>query len=93
MSSLAYIKQLNVDYIKVDRSFITNIVTDIKDEAIIMSILLLCQKLNREVIIEGVETKEQKEKLISLGCKLAQGFYFSKPVPAEVITAQLTSAD
>lgn len=93
MSSLAYIKQLHVDYIKVDRSFITNIVTDIKDEAIIMSILLLCQKLNREVIIEGVETKEQKEKLISLGCKLAQGFYFSKPVPAEVITAQLTSAD
>lgn len=91
MSSLAYIKQLNVDYIKVDRSFITNIVTDTKDEAIIMSILLLCQKLNREVIIEGVETKEQKEKLTSLGCKFAQGYYFGKPVPAEELTAHLFS--
>lgn len=91
MSSLAYIKQLNVDYIKVDRSFITNIVTDTKDEAIIMSILLLCQKLNREVIIEGVETKEQKEKLTSLGCKFAQGYYFGKPVPVEELTAHLIS--
>lgn len=91
MSSLAYIKQLNVDYIKVDRSFITNLATDTKDEAIIMSILLLCQKLNKEVIIEGVETKEQKEKLISLGCKFAQGYYFGKPIPAEILTAQLIS--
>ena len=91
MSSLAYIKQLNVDYIKVDRSFITNIVTDTKDEAIIMSILLLCQKLNREVIIEGVETQAQKEKLTSLGCKFAQGYYFGKPVPAKVLTPQLVS--
>ncbi|MDX2367100.1 MAG: bifunctional diguanylate cyclase/phosphodiesterase [Colwellia sp.] len=91
MSSLAYIKQLNVDYIKVDRSFITNIATDTRDEAIIMSILLLCQKLNREVIIEGVETKEQKEKIIALGCKFAQGYYFGKPVPADILTTQLVS--
>ena len=91
MSSLAYIKKLNVDYIKIDRSFITNIVTDTKDEAIIMSVLVLCQKLKREVIIEGVETKEQKEKLISLGCKFAQGYYFSKPVPAEELIAHLVS--
>lgn len=89
MSSLAYIKQLNVDYIKVDRSFITNIVSDTKDEAIIMSVLLLCQKLNREVIIEGVETEEQKNKLISLGCKLAQGYYFGKPMPAGILTTEL----
>lgn len=89
MSSLAYIKQLKVDYIKIDRSFVININTDIKDEAIIMSILLLCQKLNREVIIEGVETNEQREKLIALGCKFAQGYYFYKPMPAEQLTLQL----
>jgi len=89
MSSLAYIKQLEVDYIKIDRSFIINIDTDIADEAIVMSILLLCQKLNREVIIEGIETKEQADKLISLGCKLAQGYYFAKPMPAELLTARL----
>ena len=91
MSSLAYIKKLNVDYIKIDRSFITNIVTDTKDEAIIMSVLLLCQKLKREVIIEGVETKEQKDKLISLGCKFAQGYYFGKPMPEEELTTRLIS--
>lgn len=89
MSSLAYIKQLKVDYIKIDRSFVINLNTDIKDEAIIMSILLLCQKLNREVIIEGVETNEQREKLISLGCKFAQGYYFYKPMPAKEITMEL----
>ena len=89
MSSLAYIKQLEVDYIKIDRSFIINIDKDIADEAIVMSILLLCQKLNREVIIEGIETKEQKDKLLSLGCKLAQGYYFNKPMPAEILTPLL----
>lgn len=89
MSSLAYIKQLEVDYIKIDRSFIINIDKDIADEAIVMSILLLCQKLNREVIIEGIETQEQKDKLISLGCKLAQGYYFGKPMPAELLTPRL----
>lgn len=89
MSSLAYIKQLKVDYIKIDRSFVINLTTDVKDEAIIMSMLLLCQKLNREVIIEGVETNEQREKLIDLGCKFAQGYYFYKPMPAEQLAIEL----
>lgn len=92
MSSLSYIKQLKVDFIKIDRSFIINIDTDIEDEAIVMSILLLCKKLNREVIIEGIETKEQRDKLISLGCKLAQGYYFGKPMPADLLTTQLKQA-
>ncbi len=89
MSSLAYIKQLEVDYIKIDRSFIVNIDNDIADEAIVMSMLLLCEKLNRKVIIEGIETEGQKDKLISLGCKFAQGYYFGKPMPADLLTPQL----
>jgi diguanylate cyclase (GGDEF)-like protein len=91
MSSLAYIKELNVDYIKIDRSFVENINVDTKDEAIIMSILLLCEKLEREVIIEGVETEQQKDKLIELGCQFAQGYFFGKPMPIEVLTPQLAS--
>lgn len=89
MSSLTYIKQLQVDYIKIDRSFIINIDKDIEDEAIVMSILLLCEKLNREVVIEGIETKEQKDKLIELGCRFAQGYFFGKPMPVDILTAQL----
>lgn len=83
MSSLSYIKKLAVDFIKIDRAFIINIDKDIEDEAIVMSLLLLCKKLNRQVVIEGVETQEQRDKLIELGCEFAQGFYFGKPLPAK----------
>ncbi|MDO7086631.1 bifunctional diguanylate cyclase/phosphodiesterase [Pseudocolwellia sp. AS88] len=89
MSSLSYIKELEVDFIKIDRSFIINIVESNEDEAIVMSILLLCQKLNRDVIIEGIETKEQRDKLLALGCKYAQGYYFGKPMLSQDLTLLL----
>ncbi|WP_077340103.1 putative bifunctional diguanylate cyclase/phosphodiesterase [Pseudocolwellia agarivorans] len=89
MSSLSYIKELDVDFIKIDRSFIINIAESNEDEAIVMSILLLCQKLNRDVIIEGIETKEQRDKLLSLGCKYAQGYYFGKPMLSQELTLLL----
>lgn len=90
MSSLAYVKKLDVNYIKIDRSFITNITTDYRDVAVIKSMLLLCENLNKEVIAEGIETPEQAEKLHELGCKLAQGYYFGKPMHPMVITPLLT---
>jgi diguanylate cyclase (GGDEF)-like protein len=90
MSSLAYIKKLNVNYIKIDRSFITNIQSDHRDEAIVKSILSLCADLDKQVIAEGIETLEQAEKLSSLGCNLGQGYYFGKPVHPIVITPLLT---
>ncbi|TWX51636.1 putative bifunctional diguanylate cyclase/phosphodiesterase [Colwellia hornerae] len=89
MSSLAYIKHLDVDYIKIDRSFINDVVTDKRDEAVITSLLVLCQKLNKLTIAEGVETIEQANKLTLLGCNLAQGYLYSKPLPAEEITKLL----
>lgn len=89
MSSLAYVKKLDVNYIKIDRSFITNITTDFRDVAVIKSMLLLCANLNKEVIAEGVETPEQAEKLHDLGCQLAQGYYFGKPMHPLVITPLL----
>jgi len=90
MSSLSYIKELKVDFIKIDRSFIINICECNEDEAIVMSILLLCQQLNRDVIIEGIETKEQRDKLFSLGCKYAQGYYFGKPMHSKELTSLLS---
>ena len=90
MSSLAYIKQLDVDYIKIDRSFITDVATDTRDEAVITSLLVLCQKLKKSTIAEGVETIEQANKLMSLGCNLAQGYLYSKPLPVEEVTKLLS---
>ena len=90
MSSLAYVKKLDVNFIKIDRSFITNITTDYRDVAVIKSMLLLCANLNKEVIAEGIETSEQAEILHELGCKFAQGYYFGKPMHPLVITPLLT---
>ncbi len=90
MSSLAYIKHLDVDYIKIDRSFIIDVVTDSRDEAVISGLLALCQKLEKLTIAEGVETIEQANKLTSLGCNLAQGYLYSKPLAAEEITCLLS---
>jgi diguanylate cyclase (GGDEF)-like protein len=89
MSSLAYIKHLDVDYIKIDRSFIIDVVTDSRDEAVIAGLLVLCQKLNKLTIAEGVETIEQANKLTKLGCNLAQGYLYSKPLPAEELASLL----
>lgn len=89
MSSLAYIKQLDVDYIKIDRSFIANITSDHRDEAVIKSLLVLCQNLHKKVVAEGVESAEQAQKLIELGCDLAQGRYFGQAMQAEQTTALL----
>jgi diguanylate cyclase (GGDEF)-like protein len=91
MSSLAYIKHLDVDYIKIDRSFIIDVVTDNRDEAVVASLLVLCQKLNKLTIAEGVETIEQANKLTDLGCNLAQGYLYSKPLPSEEITSLLNT--
>ncbi len=92
MSSLAYVKKLDVNYIKIDRSFITNITKDYRDEAVIKSMLLLCASLNTKVIAEGIETIEQAEKLYTLGCNFAQGYYFGKPMPPALVTPLLVKS-
>ena len=84
-SSLAYLKRLNADILKIDKSFIDNITTDSHDRAIVKSIIELGHNLGLLVIAEGVETCEQLKQLTSLGCDVAQGYYFSKPVPADDI--------
>lgn len=82
-SCLSYLKTLPLDVLKIDREFVRNITTDLKDEAVVKTIVALARNLKLRTIVEGVETIEQASVLSNLGCDGFQGYLFSKPVPAE----------
>lgn len=82
-SSLSHIKQLPIDTIKIDRSFIHQIDRNPQDEAIVKAILTMARSLNLKVVAEGVETETQLDILRQQGCEVAQGYFFSRPVPAQ----------
>ncbi len=88
-SSFSRLKQLPIDIIKIDRSFITNIAIDNDDKEITSAIIAMGHKLGLRVIAEGVETRAQYEILQKLDCDEIQGFYFSKPVLATKIEDML----
>ncbi|HEY2000269.1 bifunctional diguanylate cyclase/phosphodiesterase [Paraburkholderia sp.] len=82
-SSLAYLKRFDIDYLKIDRSFVQNLAFDGDNQALCEAMVVLAHKLGLRVIAEGVETVEQRDFLISVGCDFAQGFLYSQPVPPE----------
>jgi EAL domain-containing protein (putative c-di-GMP-specific phosphodiesterase class I) len=82
-SSLAALKRLPVEIVKVDRSFVDGLGTDPEDSAIVASVLSLAHAMGLHVIAEGVETPLQASELVTLGCTVAQGFLWSPAVPAE----------
>jgi diguanylate cyclase (GGDEF)-like protein len=84
-SSLAYLKRLPVNEIKIDRSFVMNMGVNEDDAAIVRSTIDLGRNLDLEVVAEGVETEEVWNQLSSLGCASAQGYYLSRPVPADTL--------
>ncbi|MFS0782487.1 EAL domain-containing protein [Bacillus sp. 1P06AnD] len=84
-SSLSYLKQFPLDTLKIDQSFIKEVLCDQKDEAIITTIIHLAQNLGLEVIAEGVESEEQADFLKKVSCQKAQGFFYSRPLPIEEI--------
>lgn len=79
-SSLSYLQQLPVDYLKIDRSFIRKITHREQDNAIAALIIRMGELLNMDVIAEGVETQEQQQALLRMGCPRAQGFWYAKPL-------------
>ena len=82
-SSLSYLKQLPLDHVKIDRSFVDGLPDDQDDVVIVQAILAMTQRLGIGAIAEGVETREQLDFLRSNGCNVYQGYYFSEPVGAE----------
>lgn len=79
-SSLSYLKRLPVDEIKIDRSFVRDLMTDESDAIMVKAIIDLSRNFGLEVIADGVETSEQLDQLIEFGCASFQGYYFSKPL-------------
>jgi EAL domain-containing protein (putative c-di-GMP-specific phosphodiesterase class I) len=92
-SSLAYLKRFPVDTLKIDRSFVDGLGNDAESEAIVRAVVGLTQSLHLSVIAEGVETEEQLAMLHDLGCETYQGYFLSRPVPAEEIRFDITVPD
>ena len=92
-SSLSLLHNIDADVIKIDKSFTDMITADDKTAILVESIITIAQRLKMEIIAEGVETKEQGKKLVELGCNLAQGYYYSKPVDYQSATEIINSCD
>lgn len=82
-SSLSYLKKFDIDYLKIDQTFVRNLSTDANDAALCEAIIVMAHKLDLKVIAEGVETEQQRSILLAAGCDYAQGYLFSKPVLPE----------
>jgi diguanylate cyclase (GGDEF)-like protein/PAS domain S-box-containing protein len=91
-SSLVYLQQLPLDEIKVDRSFVMHLATTANDAVIARSTIDLAHNLDLTVVAEGVEDAETLERLLEYGCDLAQGYLFSRPLPAAELTTWLADS-
>ncbi|NWL78376.1 GGDEF-domain containing protein [Pseudomonas taiwanensis] len=91
-SSLSYLKSLPLDKIKIDKSFVQDVLEDEDDATIVRAIIQLARNLGMQVIAEGVETAEQEAYIIAQGCNEGQGYLYSKPLPARELTLYLKQA-
>lgn len=88
-SSLSYLRQLPLNCIKVDRSFVADVETDVQSLVIVRNLLSLGQDLGLSVVVEGIEREQQVDALLTAGCSLAQGFYFHRPLSVQSATELL----
>jgi len=91
-SNLTYLKRFPIDVLKIDQSFVTDLLVDKSDAAIIVAIIAFAQALGLELVAEGVETCEQAATLRSLGCNIMQGFLYSRPIPFSLMSTFLAEA-
>ena len=81
-SSLAYLKRLPVHEVKIDKSFVITMVEDQDDDAIVCAVVGLAHRLGMSIVAEGVETELIRDRLVEIGCDIAQGYWYSRPMPA-----------
>jgi len=91
-SSLSYLKKFDIDYIKIDQTFVRNLTAGSDDMALCEAIIVMAHKLGLEVIAEGVETEEHRSLLLSAGCDFAQGYLFSRPVESAEFEVMLAAS-
>ena len=89
LSSLAYLKQINADELKIDKAFVLSLETDAKDALLVKSTIDLAHSLGLKVTAEGVESREALAMLQMMGCDLAQGFHIARPMALEKLVAFL----
>lgn len=90
-STMTYLKHLPVDFVKIDKSFVTGLGTSREDTAIVRSVILLAKSLDLTVVAEGIETPTQMRLLLELGCDMGQGFLIGHAEPPDVLAASLTA--
>jgi EAL domain-containing protein (putative c-di-GMP-specific phosphodiesterase class I) len=90
-SSLAMLRHLPVDVLKIDQSFVRDMLTDRSDLALVASVVRLAETFGREVIAEGVETQAHGEALLAIGCRRCQGYFIARPMPARSLPAWVAS--
>ena len=91
-SSLSYLKKFDIDYLKIDKSFVDNLETDSNDMVLSEAIIVMAHKLGLQVIAEGIETESQRQLLSQAGCNYGQGYLFSRPIPAEAFEKLLLAS-
>ncbi len=92
-SSLSYLRRFALDILKIDRSFVTDMLNNSESEEIVKTILSLGRNLRMKVVAEGVETGEQMTRLRSLGCEFAQGYLFSRPLDSAAVARTLATSE
>ena len=89
---MAYLRDLNVTHVKIDKSFVMQMATEPENAAIVKAVIDLGTSLGKKLIAEGVEDEQTAQALIDLGCEVAQGWKYSKAIPADEWPAWLESA-
>jgi len=92
-SSLAYLKKFDIDYLKIDQTFVRNLAHSAEDRALCEAIIVMAHKLGIQVIAEGVETREQRDLLLAAGCDFGQGYFFSRPIAVAEFERLLWAVD
>lgn len=90
-SSLSHLRRFPINFLKIDRSFVNEVITNVDDRAIVSAIIGMAHNLGLQVVAEGVETQEQADFVREKGCDFAQGYFFSRPMPADDILKHLRS--